>query len=150
MNKLTNLTNLNLGYNQVSDLTVLSGLINLTELNLVRNQINDITALSNLTNLRELSLHYNQISDLNALKNLINLTFLNIENNSISNLNILRTMFDNGAFTSKEHDYQIILDIKTLDISEGSDAYNTLIYLIENDVSIDFNPSIIIKRSKCD
>ncbi|MDE5577452.1 MAG: hypothetical protein K2J11_08710, partial [Oscillospiraceae bacterium] len=49
--KLKNLTVLNLEKNEISDLVSLSGLVNLTDLNLVDNKISDINPLAGLTNL---------------------------------------------------------------------------------------------------
>ena len=46
---LKNLTNLNLGYNQISDISALKDLKELTRLYLSSNQISDISALKNLT-----------------------------------------------------------------------------------------------------
>ncbi|MDB9455141.1 trypsin-like peptidase domain-containing protein, partial [Dolichospermum circinale CS-541/06] len=64
---LTNLTELNLNGNQISDIKPLSNLTNLTSLNLWGNQISDIKPLSNLTNLTSLNLWGNQISDIKPL-----------------------------------------------------------------------------------
>ncbi|MGJ3976130.1 MucBP domain-containing protein [Levilactobacillus brevis] len=55
-------------YGSISDISALAGLTNLTELNLQMNQISNISALKNLK-LKGVSLSYNQISDLSPLQN---------------------------------------------------------------------------------
>ncbi|EBF5204929.1 LPXTG cell wall anchor domain-containing protein [Listeria monocytogenes] len=86
---LTNLTFLKVGRSQVSDISALSGLTNLTDLHLFSNQISDISALSGLTNLRYLGLGSNQISDISPLSDLVNLRRLDIDRNQISNISPL-------------------------------------------------------------
>ncbi len=63
LSKMTNLTYLILGDNNISNISALSNLTNLTNLRLDDNDISDINALSNLTNLTRLYLGYNNISD---------------------------------------------------------------------------------------
>ena len=58
---------LNLEYNQIVDITALSGLTWLVNLYLFNNQIVDIDPLSELTNLHDLRLEYNHIEDINPL-----------------------------------------------------------------------------------
>ncbi len=82
----TNLTYLDLSYNSISDITPLSGLTNLTYLYLYENSISDITPLSGLTNLTDLNLSYNSISDITPLSGLTNLTYLDLDSNSISDI----------------------------------------------------------------
>ena len=86
---LTNLTSLHLGRNQISDLTPLTELTNLTDLSLDSNQIGDLSPLSRLTNLERLVLNNNQISDLSPLDGLINLTVLELADNQINDLSPL-------------------------------------------------------------
>jgi internalin A len=71
---LSNLTELNLNWKEITDITPLSALTNLTYLNLSANQITDITGLSALTNLTYLDLSANQITDITGLSALTNLT----------------------------------------------------------------------------
>jgi Leucine-rich repeat (LRR) protein len=81
---LTNLTELGLNFNQISDIGPLSGLTNLTELDLGRNRISDVGPLSGLTNLTQLSLEFNQISDVRPLLGLTNLTELHLIDNPLT------------------------------------------------------------------
>jgi internalin A len=89
---LTNLTELSLSENQISDIKPLSNLTNLTSLSLWKNQISDIKPLSNLTNLTSLSLWKNQISDIKPLSNLTKLTSLNLSENQISDIKPLSNL----------------------------------------------------------
>jgi internalin A len=89
---LTNLTELFLGGNQISDIKPLSNLTNLTSLDLSVNQISDIKPLSNLTNLTSLSLEGNQISDIKPLSNLTKLTLLYLTENKISDIKPLSNL----------------------------------------------------------
>ena len=84
--ELTNLKELNLRDNQISDLRPLSELTNLRRLFLCGNQIRDLSPLSGLTYLEFLSLGDNQISDVSPLVDLTNLEHLNLKNNQISDL----------------------------------------------------------------
>lgn len=67
---------LNLGGNQITDLTPLAELTSLSELNVGENQITDLTPLAGLKNLSWLNLRNNKIADLTQLQGLKNLTSL--------------------------------------------------------------------------
>ncbi len=84
--KLNNLKFLYLGDNQVSDITPLATFTNLTSLSLGGNQINDITPLAELTNLTSLSMYNTHISNITPLANLTNLTGLDLSDNQISDI----------------------------------------------------------------
>jgi len=85
----TNVTWLFLDYNQISEISALSGLTELEALGIDDNQISDISPLSGLTNLTMLWLGYNQISDISVLSGLTNLTWLNLDHNQISDISPL-------------------------------------------------------------
>ena len=93
----TNLHNLDLSHNQISDLTQLAYLTQLQELSLHSNQISDITPLAycrlmiidcleTATNLQELSLDSNKISDITILAVFDSLRVLFLDSNKISDL----------------------------------------------------------------
>ena len=84
---LTNLTDLDLRYNSMTDAT-LSGLTSLTELSLRLNSITDVT-LSGLTSLTTLHLNENSITDTSALSGLTSLTELDLSENSITDISAL-------------------------------------------------------------
>ncbi|HSF73922.1 MAG TPA: leucine-rich repeat domain-containing protein, partial [Microcoleus sp.] len=71
---LSSMTELDLGSNQITDISSLGSLTNLTTLNLKDNQITDFSFLGSLTNLTTLYLTYNQITDISFLGSLTNLT----------------------------------------------------------------------------
>ena len=85
----TNLWELYLGGNQISDISPLSGLRKLEELYLHKNNISDISALSKLTNLQVLTLSDNQIRNISTLSGLTNLETLYLSDNQISNISPL-------------------------------------------------------------
>ena len=94
MDALTSLTELDLAYNSISDVTALGALTSLTELYLTHNSISDAAALGALTSLMELYLAHNSISEVTALGALTSLTDLDLAGNSISDAAAL------GALTS--------------------------------------------------
>jgi internalin A len=92
LGSLTNLTTLNLRGNRITDISVLGSLTNLTTLYLGYNQITDISALRSLTNLTTLYLRENQITDISALGSLTNLTTLDLYNNQITDISFLGSL----------------------------------------------------------
>jgi internalin A len=128
LSNLTNLTSLDLSVNQISDIKPLSNLTKLTSLYLWGNQISDIKPLSNLTNLTSLYLGINQISDIKPLSNLTNLTSLSLVGNQISDIKPLSNL-TNLTWLSLEKNQ--ISDIKPL-----SNLTNlTWLRLVENQIS---------------
>ena len=93
LQNLTTLTYLDLGANwRISDVTPLRNLVNLTFLNLRGNGISDVSSLSGLTKLVDLDLHFNRISDITSLRNLKNLIFLGLRGNEISDVSPLENL----------------------------------------------------------
>ncbi len=86
---LMNLTQLILDLNTLSDISPLSGLVNLTELDLEENRVSDLTPLAELVNLVDLDLFINNVTDISALANLTNLRLLNLAANEISDISAL-------------------------------------------------------------
>ena len=81
---MTELWYLQLGGNQISDISPLAGLTKLRSLDLQGNQISDINPLAGLTELKwRLRLENNQISDVSPLTELINLEALYLQGNPI-------------------------------------------------------------------
>ncbi len=83
---LTNLRVVDLSRNQISDLSPLSGLGRLTYLNIHGNQISDLSPLAGLTGLQTLILRFNQISDISPLSGLTNLSELDLGCNQIRDI----------------------------------------------------------------
>jgi Leucine-rich repeat (LRR) protein len=83
---LKKLTELDVDFVGIADLTGLEYCTNLEELGLQFNQISGVSTLSRLTNLKELGLDHNQISDVSALSKLTNLKWLWLNHNQISDI----------------------------------------------------------------
>ncbi len=87
----SNLTQMNLGLNSISDLTPLSSLTKLEDLALDQNYIiSDITPLAKLINLTVLNLESNNISDISELKNLTKMYSLYLLDNPIEDFSPLK------------------------------------------------------------
>ncbi|MBD2011112.1 leucine-rich repeat domain-containing protein [Microcoleus vaginatus ZQ-A3] len=125
---LSNLTELSLDGNQITDITPLSALTNLTSLYLNNNQITDITPLSALTNLTSLYLNNNKITDITGLSALTNLTHLYLNNNPITDITGL------SALTNLTHLY--LNNYQITDITPLSALTNlTSLYLNNNQIT---------------
>ena len=86
---LTQLTQLYLDNNAISDVSALVGLTQLTQLYLQNNAISEVSALAGLTQLNVLALNNNAISDVSVLSGLTQLTLLYLSNNFISDVSPL-------------------------------------------------------------
>ena len=86
---LTNLTELRLGGNAISDVSPLAGLTNLELLSLIATNTSDLSPLSGLTNLTSLALSHNKIADVSPLSGLTNLTELRFWENQIEDISPL-------------------------------------------------------------
>ena len=80
------LSSLDLGGTQVSDLAPLSGLTSLQSLDLSQTQVSDLAPLSGLTSLQSLDLSQTQVSDLAPLAGLTSLQSLNLSRTQVSDL----------------------------------------------------------------
>jgi len=86
LDALAQLQSLNLSYNNITDIRGLDALTQLQTLNLSDNDIPDIQGLSNLTELESLDLSGNQITDIHGLDSLAKLQSLNLSDNGILDL----------------------------------------------------------------
>ena len=84
-----NLEELSATFNEISDISVLSGLGYLRVLVLNNNVISDMSVLSNLTNLEHVDLHHNFISDISALSRLSNLRTFIFRGNDVADVSAL-------------------------------------------------------------
>ena len=89
---LTELRKLNMGGNSVRDISVLAGLGNLEDLTLWGNSIRDISPLSGLTSLRSLHLGGIQIDDLSPLAGLTKIDHLYLDGCGIEDISPLAGM----------------------------------------------------------
>jgi hypothetical protein len=122
----TNLTDLNLKYHKVTDLSPLSGLIHLRSVVLFGNGFSDISPLSTLAELESLDIESNEVRDISALAGLPNLASLCLHRNPIPDISPLTSL------TSLEW-----LDLRALPLNQ--DAYDVHIPQIEAN-----NPGITI------
>lgn len=84
-----NLTYLDLGENEISDISRLAGLTKMRVLHLPFNQISDISALSGLARLEIVDLSYNRIREVRALNGLTEIHALNLSANGINDISAL-------------------------------------------------------------
>lgn len=96
---LTQLTSLNLSWNQIgdADTAALASLTGLTSLNLSYNNITDLSFMSNLTALTSASFSQQadslyKVTSLKPLAKLVNLSSMSFQNNNISDLSPLRNI----------------------------------------------------------
>ncbi len=85
----TNLQNVALGGNNISDVSPLAHLSTLRYLDLRGNQISDVSPLAHLSTLRYLDLKGNHISDVSPLAHLSTLSHLDLRSNQISDVSPL-------------------------------------------------------------
>ena len=88
----TELRNLDIQGNEISDIRPLAGLKQLERLILERNEITDISSLAGLTQLTSLYLRNNKIRDVTALSGLVNLEWLYLDGNPIADKSPLQTL----------------------------------------------------------
>ncbi len=95
----TNLKELYIGLNQVSDISGISELNQLKVVNLTSNQISDVSSLANIKTLEKLVLDHNNISDISSLTGLENLTLLDLGSNNNNTFNDMESI---SKFTNLE------------------------------------------------
>jgi len=124
LSRLTNLTKLYLNNNQITDITGLSALTNLTKLRLNNNRITDITWLLALTNLTELSLGSNQITDITSLSPLTNLTILYLDWNQITDISPLSALTNLTKLYLTDNQISDFTGLSALTKLTGLNLYN--------------------------
>ena len=84
---LSQLKNLNLSNNLISDFSILNGLTSLQEINISNNKLTGLPSeIASLTSLKSLNASSNSITQINNLQNLQNLEWLSLENNSLNEI----------------------------------------------------------------
>jgi len=86
LEKLTQLTSLNLGNNQLTDVKGLEKLTQLTSLGLNDNKLTDVKGLEKLILLEELNLNNNQLTDVKGLEKLTQVEFLFLGGNQLTDV----------------------------------------------------------------
>ena len=131
--KMTELTDLNIGFTKITNLNALSGLKKLDRLIVESNsQLSDISGLSELTNLTSLNLRDNHINDISALSGLENLVALNLSGNHISDVSALSELKE--LFSLNLRNNEIINDFNGLSVLSGLPNLQ-LLELGENNLS---------------
>ncbi|MDE2803119.1 MAG: leucine-rich repeat domain-containing protein, partial [Chloroflexota bacterium] len=105
------LTELEIRWASVRDVSPLSGLAQLESLILNNNRVADISSLSGLSHLRSLSLHGNEVSDVSPVAGLSELTWLAFNYNRISDISPLSEL---SNLRSIDLDYNLIADVSPL------------------------------------
>jgi internalin A len=106
-----NLESLNLRWNELTDISRLSGLTELTSLNISQNDIVDISVVSNLQKLDLLDMHENEISDISAVGGLTDLRILDLHCNHVEDLSVLSGLANLESLTLYQNN---IADISPL------------------------------------
>ena len=107
----TQLAKLNLSYNDIIDVNVLSGLNQLRELDLSRNKISDVSSLSGLSQLTLLYLSGNDIIDVSVLSGLSQLADLDLSYNDIIDVSVLSGL---TQLMDLDLSYNDIVDVSVL------------------------------------
>ncbi|MCL2694140.1 MAG: leucine-rich repeat domain-containing protein, partial [Oscillospiraceae bacterium] len=87
---MTNLTNLHLSMNSITDISVLSHLTKLEILSIQSNQIADISVVKEMPSLTVFFAGYNEITDISVLEGLHSLSTLSLGDNKISDISALK------------------------------------------------------------
>ena len=100
LSQLTKLTDLSLWYCQIndSDMQYFEKLTNLTKLDLSYNEISDVSKLTDLTKINYLILTGNKIFDINPLNKLDKVTYLSINKNHIEDISVVASMKNITSF----------------------------------------------------
>lgn len=106
-----NLKTLSMRYNNISNLSPLSGLDNLQHIDLAHNTITNIDSLNSLKNLNKLILSYNNISNISSLKNFNSLQQIEMADNKIVDISALSQLTN---LTSLDLSWNSITNIQPL------------------------------------
>jgi Leucine-rich repeat (LRR) protein len=130
----TNLNKLGFWRNPISDVSPISSLTSLTDLHLCDSQISDIHPLSSLTNLTWLAVASSSVIDISPLSSLTNLTVLDLASNQISDLSPLLANTGLGAGDT------VLLGGNNLDLSPGSEDMENIGILEARGVVVSLDP----------
>ena len=107
----TNLTELIVWHNQISDLSPIAGLINLRVLYAHDNALSDISPVRGLTNLTQLVFDRSQVSDISPVRGLTNLTHLEFDESPVSDISPVRGLTN---LTSLELHRTLVADLSPI------------------------------------
>ncbi len=114
----TNLVQVELHENYISDLSPLADLTKLESVCLADNAISDISALAHLENMTTLEMSHNNISDLSPVANLTNLEAMSAVNNEIEDITVLTGLTSLKSLDLSQNNVQNIEALATIDTLE--------------------------------
>lgn len=114
--ELPKLTELSLWYCQINDndMQYIEKLTNLTKLDLSYNEISDVSKITNLTKLSSLILTGNKIVDINPLNKLDKISYLSINENNISDISVVAGMKEINIFLCAKNQISDISSVANL------------------------------------
>lgn len=139
---LTNITDLSLIGNEISDVSRISNLYKLSILDLENNKIVDINPLNKLDKLTSLSLNKNNISDISAVAGIKKLEYLKCSSNQISDISCVSNLTKLKYFDCNNN---LVNDISSLSLLRNLET----VYLSENQIT-DFSPLMVLPLIKMD
>lgn len=110
-----NLVDLNLGKNEISDVTPLAELPKLVRLNLSGNRVSDLSGIEACVDLRSLKLSKNRISDLTPLAGLTRLVSLDLDKNRITDLGPLAGL--SASYVHRDYIWPKEIGLRILNVS---------------------------------
>jgi hypothetical protein len=134
---LGNLTLLDGSGQAIASLFGLEHAPGLERLDLSNNELTSIYPISGLIALSELDLSNNQLDDITPLTKLTGLERLNLSHNLVADLAVLGDLCSGGGLGSGSY---VDLRYNRLDLSPGSEAMETIIYLESCGVAVEYEP----------
>lgn len=122
---LTGLQSLDLGYNQLINIDPLTSLTNLKSLILRNNQLTDISPLTSLVGLQSLTLRFNELRDISPLSSLTRLQSLDLGYNNISTISSLSSLTELQSLDlsnnqlSNINTLSALTDLKSLNLTDN-------------------------------
>lgn len=133
-----------LDWNEISDLSPLSGFKSLEKISFSGNEVSDISVLGNLEKLENITAINNKIENIDALGNL-NLKYICLDGNNISNINVVSNWTNLVDMSFANNKIENLPDLSKLVNLEKANLSNNKIKSIENisgnmqELSIDNN-----------
>ena len=144
----TQMTNLLLVKNQLTDIEPISGLQNLRYVYINNNLVSNVSPLSGLTGLLHLNIHENMIQDVSGLSALVNLTLLDIHDNQITDISALLGMTQLNKLIVQQNDIDDVsalaqmtqLETLSFSFNEVSDVSPLAGLTALKDLDLGYNP----------
>lgn len=123
--RMRNLTDLDLGYSDVQDITPLARLTRLQELRLASTKVESLDALRTLTRLQELNLSDTPISNIASLAKMRHLEILDLSHTAVSDLEPLRQLHRLEQLLLRDTDVEDVTPLFSLRKLRDLDLGNT-------------------------